>query len=186
MTFYTTGNNLAYWSGNKTSLTALQTTSLKDSNSVSINPGFAAVDDLHVNNFALNQVGIPIAAVIDDIDGEPRDTLTPDIGADEFIVLPNDAGIIALASPVAPCPGDTSLIIATIKNYGTDTLFTAIINWELNDTLQTAFNYNDTLLPLQTENITIGSCVFVNGITYKIKIWSSNPNGPPDGNNNND
>ena len=56
----------------------------QDSNSVSIDPMFYSNTNLHVSNPLFNNLGTPITAVADDIDGEPRDSISPDIGADEF------------------------------------------------------------------------------------------------------
>ncbi|MFC2111453.1 right-handed parallel beta-helix repeat-containing protein, partial [Bacteroidota bacterium] len=184
--FYATGTYLAYWSGNRTTLSALQTASSKDVNSVSVNPQFLSSTDLHSSAVGIDGEALPDPLALTDIDGHARDTLAPDIGADEFMLLPDDAGIFALVSPTGPCPGDTSNVFVKLRNYGTDTLFTAIVNWAVNDTLQTSVNFNDTLLVGQTIDIFVGQYIFLQGINYKFESWSSNPNGPADGNPSND
>jgi hypothetical protein len=40
--------------------------------------------DFHLGTANLDNLGTPVAQVTDDLDGDPRDPLTPDIGADEF------------------------------------------------------------------------------------------------------
>ncbi len=55
-----------------------------DSNSVNIFPYFTSNTDLHTSCYLLDNKGIPVAGITIDIDGELRDTLTPDIGADEY------------------------------------------------------------------------------------------------------
>ncbi len=55
-----------------------------DANSIFVNPEFTSETDLHINNPALFDAGIPLAEVTIDIDGDPRDE-TPSIGADEYI-----------------------------------------------------------------------------------------------------
>ena len=48
----------------------------------------AATGDLHLapgGNPLVNTTGTPIAGVVDDYDGDPRNALTPSIGADEFV-----------------------------------------------------------------------------------------------------
>lgn len=104
--FYTTGSNLAYWSGNRSDLISLQSASGKDINSVSVNPKFTSASDLHVLQVLLDSTGTPLALVTDDIDGESRDANYPDMGADEFActAMPGDAnasGTYTLADIIA-------------------------------------------------------------------------------------
>ena len=54
-----------------------------DSNSVSIAPSFYALPDLHNPDFALQGLGDPNLGIADDIDGDMRDPVAPDLGADE-------------------------------------------------------------------------------------------------------
>jgi hypothetical protein len=82
--YYTTGTNIAYWNGNITDLSGLQTANSKDSHSVSSNPLFVSDTDLHSTAAAIDSAGTPLAEVIVDIDGDPRDSNFPDMGADEF------------------------------------------------------------------------------------------------------
>ena len=100
--FYATGTNLAYWGSAQTNLTALQTASGMDANSISSDPGFESTTDLHIN--VSNDGGTPLAEVTDDIDGEDRNASTPDMGADEFIPF-NVDGIIEVPAEVATIQG---------------------------------------------------------------------------------
>src|SRR5690606_30749995 len=81
---YTTGSNLAYWSGNRATLEAWKSYSGQDMNSISVDPFFHSDTDLHVYNVQLNAAAVKLNVVTNDFDGNPR-TATPDIGADEFI-----------------------------------------------------------------------------------------------------
>lgn len=82
---FTNGSNLAYWSGAKTNLAALQTANNREGNSISVNPNFAdSTFDLHISNTFLIEKGISISEITDDIDGQYRGLL-PTIGADEFL-----------------------------------------------------------------------------------------------------
>ena len=82
---FTTGTNLGRWSSTTcNSLSSWQTNSGKDLNSVSINPEYVSNTDLHICEPLLNNVAYPVSEVIADIDGQLRDLVTPDIGADEF------------------------------------------------------------------------------------------------------
>jgi hypothetical protein len=83
--FYGRGTALVTLSGvNYTSLTAYQNATSFDAHSVFGNPGFVSGTDLHSTAPIINNAGTPLAAVLDDIDGETRSLTTPDIGADEF------------------------------------------------------------------------------------------------------
>jgi len=58
----------------------------KDGHSYEYNPTFISATDLHLasSNSTINNAGTPITFVSKDIDGQVRNTSTPDIGADEF------------------------------------------------------------------------------------------------------
>lgn len=85
----------------QTTLGGWQSASGADANSISVNPIFVSATDLHIDqyneeNAAFNNLGTPAinATVPKDIDGQIRNTTTPDMGADEF-------GPISM-----PTPGD--------------------------------------------------------------------------------
>ena len=120
-----TGGYLAYLSGigSVTNLSSWKSLSQKDSNSVSIAPNFYSNTDLHIGNPAMDNLGTPLIEVTDDIDGEPRDSLTPDIGADEFTIPAIDIGAVsAFNYPVNECYSVNETIKVRIKNYGISTL----------------------------------------------------------------
>lgn len=56
-----------------------------DANSVSLNPSYTSLTDLHIQtgNSNMNAKGTPLA-ITTDIDGDTRDASTPDLGADEY------------------------------------------------------------------------------------------------------
>ena len=100
-------------------LAAWRTLSSKDLLSISVNPLFYSDKDLHVLQVALDSAALPITAVTDDIDGQIRNSVRPDIGADEFDFLTDDLGIVALLEPGSACElGNTQLIRVRIQNYG--------------------------------------------------------------------
>ena len=67
-------------------LSAWQTTSSQDANSVWGDPLFVSATDLHVQGSSANNAGAALG-VATDIDGQTRSTTTPDIGADEYAPL---------------------------------------------------------------------------------------------------
>ncbi|MCX6270951.1 MAG: right-handed parallel beta-helix repeat-containing protein [Bacteroidetes bacterium] len=72
---------LGYLMADRATLTDWQSATNQDANSVSFIPDFVSTTDLHV--ISSNDLGTPIAGVTDDIDGDIRSVVSPDIGADE-------------------------------------------------------------------------------------------------------
>lgn len=155
--------------------------SLLDSNSVSLDPIFAGSADLHVTNTALDKVGTFLPEVTDDIDGQPRNPVNPDCGADEFITDQVDAGVISIDSPSMPFTDGFQPVYISVVNFGMDTLVSATIDWEVNGIAQPTFNWADTLLSFEkADSVCIGNFLFNLGTSYEITAWSSNPNGVSD------
>ncbi|MFC6223712.1 beta strand repeat-containing protein [Hymenobacter artigasi] len=81
------------------SLSIWQTTTSKDASSKSLDPVFTSATDLHSASPDLDNAGTPITPPIAgittvDIDGDARSATTPDIGADEFAYVDNQAPTI--------------------------------------------------------------------------------------------
>jgi hypothetical protein len=112
-----TGGNFISTSNTSTSFAATYTrgwnvgTNNGDTTSQAADPLFvdatgpAATVDLHITTSVpspANAAGEHLALVTDDIEGEPRDPLTPDVGADEFTQSNGiDMQAVSLESPVA-------------------------------------------------------------------------------------
>ncbi len=81
------GPNLGYLGSIRVDLTAWQTATGKDANSISVDPKFESTSNLHIQSAynAVDGKAQYIAAVLNDIDGDVRSTTTPDIGADEYV-----------------------------------------------------------------------------------------------------
>jgi len=74
--------------GSYPTLFTWKTATSKDVNSVSITPSFISGTDLHLNenNNSLNNLGVPITGLNNDIDATSRSLNKPDIGCDEFVL----------------------------------------------------------------------------------------------------
>ena len=101
---YTNVTSLADW--------RTQFTPNQDGASVSASPPFVSATDLHLQTSfptALESGGAPIAGVADDFDGQARNALTPDIGADEgtFTALFQDD--IRAAAFIEPADGGSAI-----------------------------------------------------------------------------
>lgn len=77
-----------------------------DANSISANPSFVSIStpaDLHINDPSpVMGVGTPLASITSDFDGDHRDPTTPDMGADEYVIIvppdPVDDLVITITS----------------------------------------------------------------------------------------
>ncbi len=86
------GPRIGYIGADQLDLEAWQTATGKDVNSISENPRFESNTDLHIQtqHNIVDGKAQYIAAVLDDIDGDVRNTTIPDIGADEYtFVIPS-------------------------------------------------------------------------------------------------
>jgi hypothetical protein len=105
---YTAGNFISYWGGRRViNLRELQQSSGKNSNSLSVYPHYDAFDDLHTSAPWLDGRGTALPRVTTDFDGDLRDALAPDIGADEF--TPDQATTTPLSGTYTIGSGGTIL-----------------------------------------------------------------------------
>jgi PKD repeat protein len=183
---YTTGTYLANWGGSKTDLAALQTASGKFANSLQHKASFISSTDLHVNDISLNGTGTNISAsVSDDFDGEARNN-PPDIGADEFTLIPMDIGVSELNAPFGSVTPGSQDFYVSLTNYDTTTLTSATLKCSIGNLPTTTYNWTGNLLHTDTaKNILIATKVLSQGI-YTVKTWSENPNNTFDNINFND
>lgn len=103
---FTAGNYIAYYNGDRKSLSDLQAISGKDINSLDVNPAFISDDGVHINSSYLDGSGTAISGLVSDIDGEVRNS-PPDIGADEY------------TSSLTPLQGGTYKIGGASPDYNT-------------------------------------------------------------------
>lgn len=88
-----TGQNIGFLGTAHTTLAGWQTATGQDANSLSVDPLFLLATDQHLLGAStLINAGTPITGITTDFDGQTRDS-TPDIGADEFVVLSETASI---------------------------------------------------------------------------------------------
>jgi hypothetical protein len=157
---------------NLANLSLWQTASSLDSHSVSVNPLFLSATNLHINTTSVNDLGIPLASVTTDIDGETRSITTPDIGADEFTPLTDNIGMINSFLPYAGLCGDSNTSVAVIiKNFGTNSQtgfpVSADISGPITQTLTDTYNGTltansiDTLIFTSTINTITGGTFYI-------------------------
>lgn len=89
-------------------------------------------------------------------------------------VMPNDAAIDSNIFSTSVC-GQSDSLEVVLNNAGMKTLNSVIINWSINGTLQTPFNWTGALLPDSNETVFIDVLNLTgNG---KLKVWVEKPNG---------
>ena len=178
---YSAGTNVGYWGGNVTNLAAWRTRTLFDSNSISVKPRFLSDSDLHLTDVALDKSAIPFARVQTDIDGEKRDPVKPDMGADEFYTSANDASVALISAPKTPFAATAQPIQVTLFNNGLDTLRTVEIRWLVNGIAQTPLTWTGALKSGQAlDNLSVGVFPFRVDSSYSLAVYTHLPNGQPD------
>jgi hypothetical protein len=187
--FYTPYCPFGYWNGYNTNTMAIWLLyTNQDSHSIIHNPAYFSNNDLHVGNRHLDSAGLALPEITTDFDNEFRNSLYPDIGADEFIRVSLDAGITALLSPIAPCLNDSSTVVARVKNFGQDSIQSISLNWSLESIRQ---NSSPLLFPVQiapgaSVDITIGNYLTTQTEATEIELEITHVNQLADtvGNNN--
>lgn len=157
-----------------------------NTSTIEVSSGFTSNTDLHTGVNALNGTAATGTGITIDFDGQTRNASTPDIGADEFTPVNDDAGITSIsAGSGAICAGSINLN-ATIKNYGVNNLTSDSVYWSVNGTLQGGVLWTGNIAQGSTSTVSLGSYSFSSGTTYTIKAWSSSPNNIYDPNLTND
>ncbi|HNW88657.1 MAG TPA: CARDB domain-containing protein [Bacteroidales bacterium] len=158
---FTTGATLGYWGGARSDLAAWQAATLLDANSVSVDPNFVNATNLHTFSAILNGSAAAIAGITHDIDGELRDTSTPDIGADEFTPLAVDLGIMGVIAPtqLSCALGSAENITIRIKNFGVSTITSADIYYKLNNGTPVHEVFNGSIAADSAVNFTFSATV---------------------------
>lgn len=151
-----------------------------DINSYNENPFYSSSTVLKPNQVLINNKGISITGISRDIDDVIRDNPAgPDIGAKEFDLCNPDAGINYILEPQNPVPNGVHDIKVRLQNHGTEALNSVTIKWQVNEDMQTPYQWTGSLESSDHEDLIIGSYDFSGG-AYKLEVWTSNPNGQND------
>jgi len=157
----------------------------QDQHSITGEPNFVGLSDLHVNSILADSNGISLPYVTDDIDNETRSTTHPDIGADEFdldLATIFDIGLDSLIQPISSsCVVGNQLIVSLTNHYSED-LTNAHFTWTINASPAVNLDWNGFIAAGQTSSITLATVNFTPGLVYTITVTVTNPNGQTDWN----
>lgn len=193
--WYSTGTVGTWSNTDYATLASFASASSQDGNSYSVMPNFVSQNDLHLDlDLVLDGSGLPLASVPFDIDGEARNPLTPDIGADEFRGPPNNAGLETVMRPLNPLCGSTdNRVWVNLVNSGDSILDSVRVRWQVirNGSAIPAtpinFKYQGPLMPGAVDsNLSVGT--FQGGFQPgdSLIIYTELPNGVPDSLTNDD
>ncbi|HPS27111.1 MAG TPA: PKD domain-containing protein [Bacteroidales bacterium] len=121
--FINSGQWIGYWkTSGITTLANWRTASSGDAHSFTVNPGFVSNTDLHASSPLIAGAGTSLLnpfVISRDIDGDLRNTGTPDIGADEL--AGNDVGVGFIKIPATGnyCLNQPFYLEVFITNFGT-------------------------------------------------------------------
>ena len=99
-------------------------------------------------------------------------------------VLEN-AGVLSINQPTSSLCSTDFIPQVTIANYGTDTIKTLTINYQIDNGPIGSFNYTGSIPRCSSQTVTLNSISSPAG-DHLLTIFSSNPNGVPDQNTIND
>lgn len=102
----------------------------------------------------------------------------------------NNAGIKNLVQPINFCAGTHNVKVAVVNN-GARKIDSVRVNWMLDDTLKSTIFVKTQIDTVNSSNgnvlnVSLGNVNFPSGLTRKLKIWTSYPNGVIDSSNNDD
>ena len=97
----------------------------------------------------------------------------------------DDAGISSIVSPGGTACGVTINPVVVLRNWGTNSLNSCTINYDVDGGTPQTFQFNGVLAPASDTTISLNSIVAAPG-NHTFNAWTTSPNGTVDGNQNND
>ena len=138
------------------------------------------VDDACMYMFTAGQ-GTRMAAILNGT----RSSLQNSMGCVPLQLANDDAGVSAIASPSGTLCTDQITPSFTLKNYGTNTLTSVTINWEIDGGTVSTQAWTGSLASQATATVNLPTQTVASG-AHTITIFTTNPNGNTDGDMMND
>ncbi len=166
-----------YWTGN---LDTGQTTI------VEINPSFKFTPYAPWNPFTVRAWTTNPQGTDPQANGQPDGDASNDSYTKQIAPILNDAGFLNADGMIPIDPG-VNAVKLRIRNYAPKPLTSVQVNWAVNGVNQTPYYWTGSLAALDSTDVTVGYYDFgTANLPFNIKGWTSNPNGYPDDNPNND
>lgn len=150
--------------------------------SINGNPLYSSATDLTPLAVSpLKDAATPLAYVTSDITGLARGT-SPDMGAYEIQVIPNDLLMVDIFSPSSVVIGGVANpVTIRFKNVGTDTLRTATVAYQFAASAPVVEAFVGTIAPFDTASYTFTANLTVPiGVSGVLTAYTSAPNGAAD------
>lgn len=129
------------------------------------------------------------------VSGQPNGTWSNDLGhglVDAYSAVlsvspqvADDAGISTISSPSGTICATSATPQLTLNNYGSNTLNSVTINYQLDAGSVQTYNWSGSLASASSTTITLPSMSFSGG-SHTFDAWTSNPNGNSDNGPSND
>lgn len=174
-------SGLAYFGAARATLAAWQTAfPALNTNSVAGSVVFNGPSDFHVAGSFPNDLGATGLGVNTDIDGQVRPasgSTNPDMGADEFTPIANDAKLISLLGAKGGCGDSTTTLSLVFENFGLNPITSMPGSVRVTQPSGVVVNLNATysgsLLPLSRDTLVVGSVNTYSGGTWDFKGYTS-------------
>lgn len=136
-------------------------------------------DDACMNMFTSDQK----ARMLTVLNASPYNALQSSTACDN--AAGNDAGISAIVNPNGTACSTTFNPVVTIKNFGTNPLTSAVINYRIDAGPIQIYNWNGNLAANAVQNVMLNSITSATG-THTFSAYTANPNSGTDANAGND
>ncbi|MFC2114843.1 right-handed parallel beta-helix repeat-containing protein [Bacteroidota bacterium] len=163
----------------------MQYSCIQDSSAVNIIDEDPLFTDPEAGDFSL-QRGSPCINTADPANPADPDGTRGDMGMEIYEHDTIDMGIMAFNNWDGGFESGLQDVTVSLKSFGTETLTSASIAWEIDGIAQTTFNWTGSLgLYEEKDSIVIGTYDFSHAY-HTLKAWISEPNGKTDEYDDND
>lgn len=183
--YSTSTGSYIYASSSYSSLSAYQTGSGLDGNSLDVSPPFTSSTDGHLSDGCYNRVPT-LSLVSTDVDGETRNVTTTHPGADEVPTGNVDVGVSEILSPSGVISAGTQTVKVVVKNYGVSAVTSFKLNYQVDGGSTVTQSFTVSMASCTADTLTFSTGYSVSAGCHSITAWTSEPNSSTDDIANND